>query len=48
MRVVGQPRRKEIRRDLGKPFEAWFYGPGDNYSIVFVDGEVFAKAQNRR
>jgi Dolichyl-phosphate-mannose-protein mannosyltransferase len=48
VRVAGQPRRKEIRRDLRKPFEAWFYGSGDNYAIVFVDGEVFAKAQNRR
>jgi hypothetical protein len=48
VRVAGQPRRKEIRRDLRKPFEAWFYGSGDNYAIVFVDGRVFAKAQNRR
>jgi 4-amino-4-deoxy-L-arabinose transferase-like glycosyltransferase len=48
LNVVGAPRRKAIRRDLRKPVEAWFYGATDDYAIVFVDGDVFAKAHNRR
>lgn len=47
LKVVGGPKRKAIRRDLRKPFEAWFYGAVDTYAIVFVDGEVFAKVHNR-
>src|SRR5205823_6606669 len=46
LRVLGKPNRTMIRPHLRKRFEAWFYGAHDKYAIVFVDGEMFAKAQS--
>jgi hypothetical protein len=43
-RQLGRPNRIEVRQDLRKPVESWFYGPNDGYAVVFVDGRLFVKA----
>ena len=45
--LLGRPRRTEIRSDLRKPVESWFYGPADSYALSLVDGRVFAVASTR-
>jgi hypothetical protein len=47
LELLGQPHRIVIRDDLRKPAETWFYGPGDSYAIVLIDGRVFAVASTR-
>jgi 4-amino-4-deoxy-L-arabinose transferase-like glycosyltransferase len=47
-RIVWTPSHTQTRTDLRKPVEVWFFGPGDKYAIVFVDGRVLAKAQRFR
>jgi hypothetical protein len=47
-RVLGRPRRIERHSGLRKAVQTWFYGARDKWAIVFVDGEVFAKAQRSR
>jgi hypothetical protein len=44
LEVLGRPHRIVVRHDLRKSVETWFYGPGDSYALVFVDGRVFAVA----
>jgi Dolichyl-phosphate-mannose-protein mannosyltransferase len=48
LRLVGRPSRTAQWTNLGKPVEEWFYGQGDKYAIVFVDGRLFVKAQRYR
>jgi hypothetical protein len=47
-RIVRMPSHTQTRTDLRKPVEVWFFGPGDKYAIVFVDGRVLAEAQRFR
>jgi hypothetical protein len=47
LKVLGRPQRTDVRRDLRKPVENWFYGPAHGYAIVLVDGRVFAVASTR-
>jgi hypothetical protein len=46
LRVLGSPQHTEVQRNLRKTVEDWFYGPGDEYAIVFIDDRVFIKAEN--
>src|SRR5207248_11113778 len=48
LRVLGRPSRTEVRRDLRKPVETWFYGPNAKFVIVFVDGALFVEAEDVR
>jgi hypothetical protein len=45
--VLGRPKRTEARRDLRKSVQSSFYGLGDRYAIVLVDGRVFTVASTR-
>jgi hypothetical protein len=47
LEVLRPPQHTEVRRDLKKPAESWFYGRADCYAIVLVDGRVFAVASTR-
>jgi 4-amino-4-deoxy-L-arabinose transferase-like glycosyltransferase len=47
LKVLGRPQHIVTRHDLRKPVETWFYGPGDSYALVFVDGRVFDLASTR-
>ena len=44
LRALGPPHRIVVRSELKKVVECWFYGQGNQYAIVFIDGKMFVKA----
>jgi hypothetical protein len=39
LEMLRPPQHTEVRRDVKKPVESWFYGRADSYAIVLVWSE---------